>query len=125
MYYDKDDHEGSTSNDDEDKYFDINHTAPQHRQYLSNEGFGYGNPFQRQKQYQKYKAVRAADNVTEFSVKKLTAKYETQLAVQKDGKRAKKIATKNAMERLVEDLISESMAKGLFVLKHVKLYLCK
>ena len=56
--------------------------------------------------------MRAADKVTDHSVGKLTSKYETQLAIQKDGKKAKKQTTKNAMERLVEDLISESMAKG-------------
>ena len=26
---------------------DIKHTAPQHRQYLSNEGYGFGTPYQR------------------------------------------------------------------------------
>ena len=93
------------------------------RQYLSNEGFGYGNVFQRQKQYQKFRAVRAAESVTEHNVQKLTEKsyesmvYETQIAVKEDRKnkeKAKKHLTKNAMERLVEDLISESMAKGDF-----------
>ena len=56
----------------------------------------------------------------------MTSKYETQLAVQDDknnankindkrnAKKVKKHMTKNAMERLVEDLISESMAKGNF-----------
>ena len=48
------------------------------RQYLSNEGFGYGNVFQRQKQYQKFRAVRAAESVTEHNVQKLTEKsYES------------------------------------------------
>ena len=85
------------------------------RQYLSNEGFGYGNPFQRQKQYQQIKAMKASHSVTEHKVNKLTEKYETQLAVQNaDKKKAKKHLTKNAMERLVEDLISESMANGDF-----------
>ncbi len=37
---------------------DIRHTAPQHRQFLSHEGFGYGTPGQRQKQYQKFRAAR-------------------------------------------------------------------
>ena len=61
---------------------------------------------------------------TDHTVEKLTSKYETQLAVQDDknnankindkrnAKKVKKHMTKNAMERLVEDLISESMAKG-------------
>lgn len=47
-------------------------------------------------------------------MQKFTAKYETQLAINKDGQKAKKQTTKNAMERLVEDLIAESMAKGDF-----------
>ena len=115
LYYQAKDDQGQEESK-ESLHFDIEHTAPQHRQYLSNEGFGYGNPFQRQKQYQKFRALRAAENVTEHTIEKLTAKYETQLAVQNDkaGKKAKKQATKNAMERLVEDLISESMAKGDF-----------
>ena len=48
LYY-----EGNEENSKETEtpFFDIEHTAPQHRQYLSNEGIGYGNPFQRQKQY--------------------------------------------------------------------------
>lgn len=113
LYYTPKDEDSEATNN-ETIEADIDHIAPQHRQYLNNEGFGYGNPFQRQKQYQKYRAMRAQDSVTEHTVQKLTSKYETQLAVQKDGKRAKKQATKNAMERLVEDLISESMAKGDF-----------
>ncbi len=77
--------------------FDINHTAPQHRQYLGNflikyiqsidrlvgkcvsysswlkyfqfyyyldyGGFGFGSPSQRQKQHQKYRAVKANEAV--------------------------------------------------------------
>ena len=38
------------------------------RQYLSNEGFGYGTPSQRQKQYQKMRAARALDNVNDHRV---------------------------------------------------------
>ena len=57
--------------------------------------------------------MKASESVSEHTVNKLSAKYETQVAtIEKDGKKAKKQATKNAMERLVEDLISESMAKG-------------
>ena len=114
LYYEEGKNDGTTNHAFE--HPDIEHTAPQHRQYLSNEGFGYGNVFQRQKQYQKFRAIRAAESVSDHNVQKLTAKYETQLAVQeeKDKKKAKKHMTRNAMERLVEDLISESMAKGEF-----------
>jgi len=103
---------------------DIEHTAPQHRQYLSNEGLGAGTPGQRQRQYQKYRAMRAAENVYEHRVGKLTAQYETRLVAEDQksnknssgtGKTKKRpVTTKNAIERLVEDLISESMARGEF-----------
>ena len=114
LYYEDKDEQDKTSSTNLD--FDIQHTAPQHRQYLSNEGFGFGNPFQRQKQYQKFRAIKATESVIDHTVDKLSAKYETQLAVQdgKNAKKAKKHTTKNAMERLVEDLIAESMAKGDF-----------
>ena len=84
-----------------------------HRQYLENEGFGFGSPAERQRQYQKIRAMRAADSVREREIEKLTAQYEDRIAT-RDRKRAKKQITQNAMERLVEDLISESMAKGEF-----------
>ena len=90
------------------------------RQYLSNEGLGIGTPGQRQKQYQKFRAMRAAENVYEHRVGKLTAKYETRLVSeqqkneQQTSRASKKHHTKNAIERLVEDLIVESMAKGDF-----------
>ena len=117
LYYDPEDHDQDPdSGSSKNLEFDIEHTAPQHRQYLSNEGFGFGNPFQRQKQYQKFRAIKATESVIDHTVEKLSAKYETQLAVQdgKNAKKAKKHTTKNAMERLVEDLIAESMAKGDF-----------
>ncbi len=44
---------------------------------------------------------------------KLSAKYETSL-VHQDKKRSKKHKAKGATERIVEDLISEAMAKGEF-----------
>ena len=62
LYYDPDAHPADDS-PSEKEYFDINHTAPQHRQYLTNEGFGFGNPFQRQKQYQKFRAIKATESV--------------------------------------------------------------
>eukprot|EP00095_Tigriopus_kingsejongensis_P009811 maker-scaffold239_size242058-snap-gene-0.15 protein:Tk09811 transcript:maker-scaffold239_size242058-snap-gene-0.15-mRNA-1 annotation:"j domain-containing protein" len=92
---------------------DIRHTAPQHRQYLDNEGFGFGPPGQRQRQYQNIRAMKAADNVLQHRVDKLSAQYETHLATQ-ERKHTKKHTTSNAMERLVEDLITESMSKGEF-----------
>ena len=57
--------------------------------------------------------MRASENVFEHKVGKLTAKYETHLEAQ-DLKKSKKHMTKNVVDRLVEDLILESMAKGDF-----------
>lgn len=44
---------------DEVKVFDIHHTAPQHRQFLTYGGFGSGTPSQREKQYQQDRAIKA------------------------------------------------------------------
>merc|ERR1712241_540151 len=57
--------------------------------------------------------MRASENVYQHNVGKLTAKYETRVAEQ-ERKATKKHHTKNAMDRLVEDLIQESMSKGDF-----------
>ncbi|KAM3962681.1 LOW QUALITY PROTEIN: dnaJ homolog subfamily C member 28 [Aphomia sociella] len=92
---------------------DIKHTAPQHRQYLSFEGIGYGTPFQRQKQWSQAKALRAATNVMEHRVSKAIASENT---LMKKGQHGKKhdIKTKYGFDRLVEDLIQESISKGEF-----------
>lgn len=83
------------------------------RQYLENEGFGFGTPGQRQRQYQKIRAMKAADSVLQHRVDKLSSKYETALATQ-ERTHTKKHMTQNVLERLVEDLITESMSKGEF-----------
>jgi len=99
--------------DEESEYPDIRHTAPQHRQYLEHGGFGYGTPGQRQKQYQKYRAFRANEAVFEHRIGKLTAQYEDRLAT-KERKTIKKHSTRNQIDRLVEDLIQESISSGEF-----------
>ncbi|XP_059061477.1 dnaJ homolog subfamily C member 28 [Achroia grisella] len=93
--------------------YDIRHTAPQHRQYLSFEGIGYGTPFQRQKQWAQTKAQRAASNVMEHRMSKAVASENT---LMKKGQYGQKhdIKTKYGFDRLVEDLIQESMSKGEF-----------
>ncbi|XP_044758433.1 dnaJ homolog subfamily C member 28-like isoform X4 [Coccinella septempunctata] len=90
---------------------DIKHTAPQHRQYLSFDGLGVGNPFQREKQYIKHKAIRASQNIFKHRVEKATAE-EHALVKKKTLKHD--IKTKYGIDRLVEDLIQESMSKGEF-----------
>ncbi|XP_049694207.2 dnaJ homolog subfamily C member 28 [Helicoverpa armigera] len=93
--------------------YDIRHTAPQHRQYLSYEGYGHGTIFQRQKQYTQARAQKAAINVMEHRIEKSMA---TEKTLMKKGQYSKKhdIKTKYGFDRLVEDLIQESMSKGEF-----------
>ncbi|KAJ3646191.1 hypothetical protein Zmor_023788 [Zophobas morio] len=90
---------------------DIKHTAPQHRQYLSYDGIGMGTPFQRQKQYTKVRAIQAAENVLKHRISKISAEEGAVLAKQPVKHNIK---TKYGLDRLVEDLIQESMSKGEF-----------
>jgi len=98
--------------EEEKEHPDIHHVAPQHRQYLDNP-FGYGSPSQRQKQNQKFRALKANEAVYEHRVGKLTAQYENRIAT-RERATVKKQQTRNEIERLVEDLIQESMASGDF-----------
>lgn len=89
--------------------------TPQHRQYLSFEGIGFGTPSQRQKQYMQFRVDRATEQVMEYRKQKM----ESQLAksagmLAKDVRESKKAKITQAIERLVEDLIQESMARGDF-----------
>ncbi|XP_053312628.1 dnaJ homolog subfamily C member 28 [Spea bombifrons] len=88
--------------------------TPQHRQYLSYEGVGYGTPSQRQRQYMQFRVDRASDQVLEFRKKNLEREYAENTMLVKDIKQSKKAKLTQAVERLVEDLIQESMAKGEF-----------
>ncbi|XP_017485657.1 PREDICTED: dnaJ homolog subfamily C member 28 isoform X1 [Rhagoletis zephyria] len=99
--------------DEEEEVFDIKHTAPQHRQYLSYDGVGVGNPFQRQKQYQQIKAMKAQERVLSHRIEKSQAGERT---IMKKGTFYKNhaIKTKYGFDRICEDLIQEAMAKGDF-----------
>lgn len=99
--------------DEEEEVPDIKHTAPQHRQYLSFDGVGVGNPFQRQKQYQQIKAMKAQERVLKHRIDKSQAGEKT---VMKKGTFFKNhaIKTKYGFDRLVEDYIQEAMSKGDF-----------
>ncbi|ALC40421.1 CG43322 [Drosophila busckii] len=101
-------------NDEEAMEFDIKHTAPQHRQYLSNEGIGIGTPFQRQKQYQQVRAMKAQERVLEHRIEKAAAGEHALMRKGGNyyGKHA--IKTKYGVDRVVEDLIQEAMSKGDF-----------
>lgn len=100
-------------NEPQEKDYGIKHTTPQHRHFLSFDGVGYGNMMQRQKQYQQYKVTKAVDAVLEHRTQKLAVQQENTLVV-KDKKEAKKHKPRNAIDRLVEDLIQESMSRGDF-----------
>ncbi|XP_076461901.1 dnaJ homolog subfamily C member 28-like [Babylonia areolata] len=93
--------------------FDIKHTAPQHRQYLEFEGVGFGTPSQRQRQYQQHRVARVTENVFQHRIQRHAAETEDAVVV-RDKQQAKKAVISNAMDRIVEDLIQESMKRGDF-----------
>ncbi|KAJ2948882.1 hypothetical protein O0L34_g5812 [Tuta absoluta] len=104
----------SSKNEVEKIVYDIRHTAPQHRQYLSYGGVGMGTPYQREKQWQAARAQQAAENVMDHRLAKSVAS-EGSLMVKGQGVPSKHdIKTKYGFDRLVEDLIQESMSKGEF-----------
>uniref|UniRef100_H0XE31 DnaJ heat shock protein family (Hsp40) member C28 n=2 Tax=Otolemur garnettii TaxID=30611 RepID=H0XE31_OTOGA len=88
--------------------------TPQHRHYLSFEGIGFGTPSQREKQYRQFRADRATEQVMEYQKQKLHSQYFTDSVTVKDVRQSKEQKITQAIERLVEDLIQESMAKGDF-----------
>ncbi|RZF34719.1 hypothetical protein LSTR_LSTR010768 [Laodelphax striatellus] len=95
----------------------INHTAPQHRQYLTYGGWGTGTPSQRERYYQKTRAETAVKNVFQHRMNRViseTVCTDEQALARKDKTEAKKIKTRYGFERLVEDLIQESMNRGEF-----------
>lgn len=99
--------------EEEVKVFDIKHTAPQHRQFLTYGGFGSGTPFQREKQYQQRRAIEAQANVLEHRHQKAVASENA--LVKKGGNFFKKHTTvKQGFDRVVEDLIQEAMSRGDF-----------
>ncbi|XP_006032713.1 dnaJ homolog subfamily C member 28 [Alligator sinensis] len=98
--------------EEEDKF---KSKTPQHRHYLSFEGVGFGTPSQRERQYMQFRVDRAADRVLEYRKQKLESQYTTNdIMIAKDVRQSKKVKITQAIERLVEDLIQESMAKGDF-----------
>ncbi|KAH8244210.1 hypothetical protein KR026_002732 [Drosophila bipectinata] len=103
-----------SEDEEEAMEFDIKHTAPQHRQYLSNEGIGVGTPFQRQKQYQQVRAMKAQERVLEHRIDKAAAGENTLMSKGGNHFRKHAIKTKYGIERVVEDLIQEAMSKGDF-----------
>lgn len=106
---------GQSSTDEiEQIVYDIRHTAPQHRQYLSFEGVGHGTPYQRERQWAQARAQRAATNVMEHRISKAVASENTLMKKGQQYEKKHDIKTKYGFDRLVEDLIQESMSKGEF-----------
>lgn len=97
--------------EEEDK---VKYKTPQHRHYLSFEGIGFGTPSQREKQYRQFRADRATEQAMEYQKQKLHSQYFAGSLIVKDVRQSKEQKITQAIERLVEDLIQESMAKGDF-----------
>ncbi|XP_043972461.1 dnaJ homolog subfamily C member 28 [Gambusia affinis] len=104
--------DGATEDDDEDK---SRGNALQHRHYLSYEGVGSGTPSQRERQYRQVRVDRAAEQVLSYRQREHErAAADGALAERDARQRSHKIKITQAVERLVEDLIQESMARGDF-----------
>lgn len=91
-------------------------TALAHRHYLSYEGVGSGTPFQRERQYRQIRVDRANEKVLNYRQREheRAAAAEGALVERDMRQRSRKIKITQAVERLVEDLIQESMARGDF-----------
>ncbi|KAH0561381.1 hypothetical protein KQX54_016499, partial [Cotesia glomerata] len=92
--------------------FDIKHTAPQHRHFLAYDT-GIGTLSERQRRHTRERAQKAIDNVMEHRLQKIQA-AERNTLVGMDKRRAGDVKTRFGIDRLVEDLIQESMNKGEF-----------
>ncbi|XP_035478979.1 dnaJ homolog subfamily C member 28 [Scophthalmus maximus] len=88
----------------------------QHRQYLSYDGVGSGTPSERERQYRQIRVDRASEQVLNYRQREheRAAAAEGALVERDTRQRSKKIKITQAIERLVEDLIQESMARGDF-----------
>ncbi|XP_068425940.1 dnaJ homolog subfamily C member 28 [Clinocottus analis] len=99
--------------EDEDK---SRGTALPHRHYLSYEGVGLGTPSQRERQYRQIRVDRVSEQVLNYRQREheRAAAAEGALVERDIRQRSRKIKITQAVERLVEDLIQESMARGDF-----------
>lgn len=105
--------DGAKEVEDEDKPVG---TALPHRHYLSYEGMGSGTPSQRERQYRQIRVDRASEQVLNYRQREheRAAAAEGALVERDMRQRSRKIKITQAVERLVEDLIQESMARGDF-----------
>ncbi|KAM6310083.1 dnaJ homolog subfamily C member 28 [Aegotheles albertisi] len=108
-------HKKKSNENNEEEEDQFKPKAPQHRHYLSFEGVGFGTPSQREKQYMQFRVDRATEQVLEYRKQRHESQYAgADLMKAKDVRQSKKVKITQAVERLVEDLIQESMAKGDF-----------
>lgn len=109
----KQDPDRQTEADDEEK---SRGAALPHRHYLTYEGFGTGTPSQRERQYRQIRVDRASDQVLNYRQREheRAAAADGALVERDMRQRSRKIKITQAVERLVEDLIQESMARGDF-----------
>lgn len=105
--------DGAVEEDEEEK---ARGSALQHRQYLSFEGVGSGTPSQRERQYRQVRVDRATEQVLSYRQREheRAAAADGALVERDMRQRSRKIKITQAVERLVEDLIQESMARGDF-----------
>ncbi|CAJ1062823.1 dnaJ homolog subfamily C member 28 [Xyrichtys novacula] len=105
--------DGGKEVEDEDK---PRGTAFQHRHYLSYEGVGTGTPSQRERQYRQIRVDRASEQILNYRQREheRAAAADGALVERDMRQRSRKIKITQAVERLVEDLIQESMARGDF-----------
>lgn len=94
------------------KFHDIKHTVPQHRRYLSFDGVGFGTPRQREKQYKQVRVAKATEAVYEHRL--FQQGHDETSLVNVDMAQARKIKISNLIDRVVDDLIRESMQRGDF-----------
>lgn len=104
---------GGSMEEEEEK---VKGVAPQHRHYLSYEGVGSGTPSQRERQYRQFRVDRAVEQVLDYRQKEheTAAAAEGALVERDVRQRSRQIKVTQAVERLVEDLIQESMSRGDF-----------
>ncbi|RUS70008.1 hypothetical protein EGW08_022225 [Elysia chlorotica] len=93
-------------------FHDIKHTVPQHRRYLTFDGVGFGAPSKRERQYKQVRVAKATEAVYEHRL--IQHGHDETSLVNVDKAQARKIKISNLIDRVVDDLIRESMQRGDF-----------
>ncbi|CAG5120094.1 unnamed protein product [Candidula unifasciata] len=90
----------------------MKYKAPQHRRYLTYEGIGFGPPSRREQIYKQYRVAQASESVYEHRLMKHGIAEDA--LITRDKTEARKIKISNLIDRVVDDLIRESMQRGDF-----------